>query len=176
VKYDTNGARKWLRTYDGGAQGYDGARALVVDGTSNTIVTGESQGPPSTGYDCTTIKYDTNGQRLWTRRYDGGYPEPFICDDRGYDIALSPNGSLYVLGASYFSNTASGAFGNTSLVRYTPSGGQLSVRHYPVPSPALDYIPVAGVAVDPLNRPRIAGTVWNGSLWAYDIFTARYTP
>jgi hypothetical protein len=60
VKYDSAGVRQWVARYNGpGRSGDDEAQGIVVDGSGNVYVTGESQGS-GTGYDYATIKYVQN--------------------------------------------------------------------------------------------------------------------
>jgi len=56
-------------------------------------VTGSKAGPGA--WDFYTIKYDANGNKLWEATYDS----PVSGVDLGSDIALGPDGSVYVTGA-----------------------------------------------------------------------------
>src|SRR5262245_17409878 len=74
VKYDRNGNQLWTARYDGPSHDVDGARGLAIDNIGNVIVTGSSRSassrdPRESGFDFATVKYDTNGQQLWARRY-----------------------------------------------------------------------------------------------------------
>lgn len=97
VKYDSDGNELWVATYDGGF-GDDQARAIAVDPAGNVYVTGEGYGGLITGLNYVTIKYDELGDELWVQQLhgqvDGG-------DDRAYDIAVDPAGSVYVTGEAY---------------------------------------------------------------------------
>ena len=56
LKYDPNGNEVWVARYNGPANSYDSANALVVDGFGNVYVTGKSRGN-GTGFDFATVKY-----------------------------------------------------------------------------------------------------------------------
>jgi hypothetical protein len=70
IKYYPDGDTAWVRRYNGPGNGDDDASAVVVDGSGNVYVTGESYGS-GTGYDYATIKYYPNGDTAWVRRYNG---------------------------------------------------------------------------------------------------------
>jgi hypothetical protein len=81
IKYDPNGNELWVKRYNGPGNGYDSATALAVDDLGNVYVTGYSYGN-SSSTDYATVKYDTNGNRLWVKRYNG-YPSALVVDDLG---------------------------------------------------------------------------------------------
>ncbi len=95
IKYDSNGNLKWTRVYDAGL-GYNYATAIAVDGAGNVYVTGLSQDSACNSFDFATVKYDTDGNEKWVRRYDG--------PAHGYDwpraIAVDNTGHVYVTGSS----------------------------------------------------------------------------
>ncbi|WKN42932.1 T9SS type A sorting domain-containing protein [Tunicatimonas pelagia] len=89
IKYDTDGQQLWVERYiSPKLVGFasDGATALAVDAASNVYVTGGS------GSDYATIKYDTDGQQLWVKRYIDG--------DRATDLAVDATDNVYVTGGS----------------------------------------------------------------------------
>ncbi|MFZ2446022.1 MAG: SBBP repeat-containing protein [Syntrophobacteraceae bacterium] len=96
VKYDTNGAPKWVKRLGGPAKGTNYAVAIALDSAKNVYVTGRSWGTATTKGDYLTVMYDTNGVPQWTKRYDGavgGYDTPVAI---GVDSAKN----VYVTGSS----------------------------------------------------------------------------
>jgi uncharacterized delta-60 repeat protein len=95
IKYDTAGARQWVRRYNGPGNGFDNAQALTVDQAGNVCVTGYSTGISGLA-DCVTIKYDAAGNPQWARTYDGAANGT----DYGTSIASDAAGNIYVTGGS----------------------------------------------------------------------------
>lgn len=69
LKYSSNGSLEWEYTYDGIGEGEDYPSSLTFDAQGNIYITGTSQGI-GTDFDYTTLKLDTNGKHIWTKRYD----------------------------------------------------------------------------------------------------------
>lgn len=68
VKYDVNGNLLWAERYNGPGNGDDLANSMVLDGSNNVYVCGESLGA-NTGNDGVLIKYNTDGEQQWANRY-----------------------------------------------------------------------------------------------------------
>ncbi len=112
VKYTSEGEELWAVCYDSGV---DRAYAIAVDDSGNVYVTGSSG--PMFESDYVTIKYDPKGNERWIARYDG----PRSGDDWAYGIAVSPTGTVFVVG------TADGPFGNATdiiTVAYHADGSE----------------------------------------------------
>jgi len=74
IKYNAAGVQQWLRTFNGTNDGGDEGTLIGVDNANNVYVCGESdskslwQGLPLyMGKDYRTIKYDANGNTLWSK-------------------------------------------------------------------------------------------------------------
>jgi uncharacterized delta-60 repeat protein len=116
IKYDTNGNVLWVNTYDGGPQ--DEAMALDLDSSGNVYITGWSYSV-ETGWDYATIKYDTDGNELWVRRYDGSL------NDNANALAVDSSGNVYVTGRS-----RPGGHYDYATVKYDTNGNELWVKGY----------------------------------------------
>jgi hypothetical protein len=95
IKYDTAGSRQWCQYYNGPGSKGDCATAIAVDEAGNVYVTGYSHRDGS-GYDYATIKYNTAGDQLWVRRYNGTANSR----DTALAIAVDKAGNVYVTGTS----------------------------------------------------------------------------
>jgi outer membrane protein assembly factor BamB len=97
AKYSaTNGMLLWEKSYNGPANRFDRASAVVVDGNGDVIVTGYSSAGTSNN-DFYTAKYAAaDGTLLWEKRYNG----PLSLDDAAVAIAVDRNGNVVVTGSS----------------------------------------------------------------------------
>ncbi|MGB7063137.1 MAG: SBBP repeat-containing protein [Candidatus Zixiibacteriota bacterium] len=117
-----SGDTAWVRRYDGAGSGHDVASAIALDGSGNVYVAGMSYGGSETGYDYATIKYDSDGDTSWIRRYDGmGHGS-----DSASAIALDGSGNVYVTGRSDGGETGF----DYVTIKYYPNGDTAWVRRY----------------------------------------------
>lgn len=125
LKYAPNGNLLWNKIYQGGS-GDDFARALIQDASGNVYVTGESYN--GTNYDYLTLKYSSNGDSLWARRYNGSANG----DDKPTAIAVDGSGNIMVTGRSWGSNF------DFCTIKYNPNGDTLWIRRYNGPGNRAD--------------------------------------
>jgi hypothetical protein len=100
VKYDADGNDLWVKRYNGPGNNWDEAHGIAVDASGNVYVTGDSPGS-GTDDDYATIKYDTDGNELWVKRYNG----PGNDLDWALAIAVDTLENVYVTGWSEGSET-----------------------------------------------------------------------
>jgi len=129
IKYYPNGETAWVRTYNGPDNNSDIAVALKVDVSGNVYVSGYSF-YDSTSADYLTIKYDSGGSQLWTRRYNGTGNLP----DWVRAMSLDSFGNIYVTGTSYDLTTLD----DYVTVKYDHDGDTSWVRRYNGPGVADD--------------------------------------
>jgi hypothetical protein len=111
---------EWVVRYDG-PWDIDAPEDMVVDPLGNAYVTGRSR-INETGFDVTTVAYDTDGNERWVARYDG----PFSGYDGGNAIAMGPGGNIFVIGVSEGNGTDS----DMITLAYDSSGNELWVARY----------------------------------------------
>src|SRR5574341_1482954 len=121
IKYSPNGDTLWVRNYNGSGNGEDRPYALAADDSGNVYVTGWSWGGATKG-DLTTIKYDSQGNLLWDRRYNGSGNSA----DIGWDVKVDKKGKVYVTGGT-LSLTQHMDFGT---IKYNSNGDTSWVRFY----------------------------------------------
>ena len=94
IKYDGRGVQQWVRTYDNPYGDADSPSDMVVDALGNVYITGSSG--LNNQSDILTLKYNSNGDLLWSKLYDGGKQ----AQDAAWALALDASGNVYVTGST----------------------------------------------------------------------------
>ncbi len=102
----TNGpvSREWENTYD--QKRKSSSYAITLDSSGNVYVTGNS-----------TVKYNSDGKRLWKTGFDG---------TTGSEIALDASGNVYVAGR----NNSNNCEDEYTIVKYNSDGKKQWVQYY----------------------------------------------
>jgi len=166
IKYAPNGDTLWVRRYNGPGNGFDGPTALSVDDSGNVYVTGGSEGS-GTSSDYATIKYNSLGDTLWVKRYDGSGSG----GDGASALAVDSSGNAYVTGGIQ----GSGGFTDVDYgtIKYAPNGDTLWVRRYNGPTNFLDVATALGV--DQSGNVFVTGYE-NTNASSQDYATVKYMP
>lgn len=114
IKYDAAGNELWSVRYNGPANGDDIAVAIEVDNAGNVFVTGRSEGI-GTGFDYTTIKYNSSGVEQWVARENGTANGA----DQGLALVRGVGNRLFVTGTL----TNSGTGRDVVTIRYNANTG-----------------------------------------------------
>lgn len=96
IKYNSNGDELWVNHYIGPTEEFAEAISIAVDDNGNVFVTGSDYS--LTAEDYVTIKYSSDGNTIWTKRYNGNGTGSSY--DVPYGIAVDSEGSVYVTGES----------------------------------------------------------------------------
>jgi hypothetical protein len=166
VKYDPDGDQLWLASYHGPGNGLDHTHsdAIAIDATGNVYVTGASWGG-SSEYDYVTLKYDSGGNQLWVRRYNG----PGNDRDIPFALALDPAGNVYVTGGS----VGAGTDYDYATIKYGPDGNELWVSRYNGPANGPDG--ANALVLDSAGNVYVTGNSF-GIGTGYDYATVKYDP
>jgi len=147
LKYNSSGAFQWLRRYNG-SNGTDESKSVEVDITGNVIVTGFSY-VTGNDDDYVTIKYDSTGDTLWIRSYNG----PGDNTDQANDLAIDDFGNVYVTGNSYGGISTNYDY---CSIKYNSDGDSLWVNRYNGPGSDIDQ--GISIALDKLYNVYVTGS------------------
>ncbi len=115
IKYSSAGTVLWTRRYNyplGNSQ--DIPTAMVIDASSNITITGYSDSSVVGYQDFLTVRYNSNGDQLWTARTPGSGGQ----DDYALDLAVSSTGNTAVTG---YARNSSGNYDMVTVL-YNSSG------------------------------------------------------
>jgi hypothetical protein len=115
VKFNSTGNLIWNRVYDGPINMYDFATVVKTDNDNNIYFAGVSEDDHGGGPegDFALLKYNTDGDTIWTRRYDGGFG-----GDWPVAMVIDNAGNCYVTGWTISENGSK----STTVLKYSPSG------------------------------------------------------
>lgn len=163
-QFDPNGNLVWNTPYNGPGNGYDEARAIVVDASGNVYVTGYSAGA-SANYDVVTIMYNSAGVEQWATRFNGtanGF-------DEGYDIAVDgATGNVYVTGGTTTTTTTA----NYVTIMYNSAGVQQWATVYSNNNANTES--AYAIALDAAGNAYVTGTSYGTAGTDGDIATLKY--
>ncbi|MEO8209371.1 MAG: SBBP repeat-containing protein [bacterium] len=163
IKYNSAGTQLWLKSYNGQANGDDFGSKISID-SGYIYVAGNSIGV-GTSNDYLIIKYKSNGDTLWVRKYNGTANGVDAITDMVFDTP----GNIYVTG--YAANTGTGSSDYTT-VKFTSNGDQLWVRNYNGSGNGEDV--ATSITIDGSNNIYITGYSL-GSTSNYDYATLKYS-
>jgi uncharacterized delta-60 repeat protein len=154
---------EWARNYISGYNpAFDYAYDIALDANGNCVVTGLSYAADTMG-DIVTIKYNSMGDTVWVRRYNG----PGDNWDHAYTMAVDAPGNVYVAGKSF---TDSVDYDYTVL-KYNAAGVLQWNAHYDGPAHSEDV--AIAIAVDDNGNVYVSGYSL-GSGTFYDYATIKY--
>ncbi|MDZ4712894.1 MAG: hypothetical protein SGI89_11305 [bacterium] len=172
VKFNSSGTFQWARGYNNGLNTFQEhlLEDMIIDPNGYIYVTGGSEGT-GTMFDITTLKYDLNGNLLWTNRYNGNGNS----SDGPYSVDLDSQGNVYVGGVSVEEENPSESANprNTFIViKYNPANGNRSwVRYFYGNSLSSRDASCAAVKTDANNN--VICTGYANMLSAYDYITIK---
>ena len=160
IKYSSGGIQKWIQRYNGLANSGDYANSLVIDRLGNIYVTGESYGN-GTSRDYATIKYNSNGDSIWVKRYNGSANG----SDKAYSIDVDEFRNVYVTGIS----SESGTSDDIQTIKYNSNGVKMWDRKYN--GPGNSYDAAYSIKVDYSGNVYVTGYSYTTN---YEYVTVKY--
>ncbi len=161
IKYSPTGAQQWEAQYFANGVRTARGQAIAVDHQGNSYVAGAST---STNWDIAVIKYDAQGDTLWTATYDG----PAHNSDISYAIAVDAAGNCFVGGQSMAAN----ALPDAMVIKVGPQGDTLWTRRYDGPAHRSDA--VRAMVLDHSGNVYVTGYSAGTGTNPGDILTIKY--
>ncbi len=168
VKYSPQGNEEWVRIFcgeKGKGTGFEEGQTVSIDNENNIYVTGYTSGY-STKCDIVTIKYDTQGNSIWRKQYNGLGSQ----DDSPKASKIDSSNSIVIVGESY---GGSNVKLNAVIIRYLSSGNLNMNRTYNTYYNGDDS--ANAIEVDDKHNIYIAGYCYSGVKKGTDFFTAKYS-
>lgn len=172
LKLRNDGIFLWSKTYNysNNPQRDNRAEVVLSDKNDNIIISGTSTGD-STSFDYCTIKYDSSGNQLWVRRYDG----PTHGIDRMSDLKMDSTGNIYVTGYIINSFPNGVEIFYFCTIKYGINGDMLWKQIFQFDSDSNSYM-ASSLTLDKWGNVYVTGT---GKIryqnFNFDIFTVKYT-
>jgi uncharacterized delta-60 repeat protein len=166
VKYSPNGDVLWADTYAGSATGTDYGYTLAVDQNGNTYVGGFGNGDNPATFDIFVLKYDSNGNRVWTQRWTSPITN---YSAYAYSIAVDNQGNVFTTGFESDGFTD----GEFITLKFNSSGALQWATPYNGSTSSIDY--ANHIVVDSDGNSYITG--WSGGANnLHDMTTIKYDP
>jgi len=141
TKSDSRGNALWTRQI--GTNGCDWPASVKLDQAGNAYVVGSTQGDLDGNTkacqwcgdnDVFIIKYDTNGNKLWSRQFGSTDSWGWGAEEDAYGAAVDANGDVYVAGYTYgnLDGDHNGyMMGSDAFVaKYDPNGNEIWTRQF----------------------------------------------
>ncbi len=166
VKYNTTGVQQWESIYDAPGFSWDNGYGIVLDGSGYVYVTGNADSDPlddAIGYDYLTIKYNSDGDTIWVRWYNGTANNW----DEAHAIAVDNSGNVYVTGYGIESGTGR----DFVTIKYNSNGDEKWIARYN--GPANNWDEAWALKIDDDNNVYVAGYSKGPGTW-FDYATIKY--
>lgn len=154
VKYNSAGVRQWVRRWDGPSHLDDTGGPILIDHAGNVVIGGVTYTDATTkDRDYVVLKYDSNGNKLWARTFDG----EGAGDDGFSNMAIDSSDNIYVTGESWGLDTHY----DFATLKYSPTGVRKWVRLYRGLGGVADDVGT-GISVDLGDGSvRVVGRSWD---------------
>ncbi len=163
IKYNSDGTEQWAVRYNDSTSAANSPKEIAIDNIGNVYVIGSIGFNPNSNY--LTIKYDSSGNQLWVRQYDGTANG----SDKANGLVIDESNNIYVTGRSLEVGTSA----DYATIKYSPNGDEQWVARYSGEGNGIDEPAV--ITIDHLGDIYITGkSVGPDSTWNFT--SIKYTP
>ncbi|MBV9959759.1 MAG: VCBS repeat-containing protein [Acidobacteria bacterium] len=156
-------------TYTDGANHFTEYDAMLGrDAAGNTYAGGTTDTDDKGSTDLILFKVDPNGNRLWTRTFNGAGNYK----DGALDIAVTQSGNVYLAGYTYNNLTGADQSYDYLLLKYDTNGTLLWARTYDGPSKRDDLL--SSLKIDASGNAYITGSSFTIGTSFTDFATLKY--
>lgn len=152
VKHNPSGSILWEKIYSGPGNGNDIAYSVAPDNSGNVFVTGESKGE-NTGVDYVLIKYNSQGDEQWIRRYNGSSNSSEI----PAKVAADNSGNAIVTGNSW----EKGSLSDIVTIKYNSDGVEQWIKRFNGAENGNEF--ADDLKIDALGNVYVAGSTFTAS-------------
>ncbi len=155
----------WVRRYYiPGAGNEERAYSIAIDDSSNVYVAGATF-LTGTGWEFTTVKYNSAGDSIWTRKFRGTSSSE---DDGNYSLALDNSNNIYVAGGTHDNSAAD----DMATMKYYPNGDSAWMKRYNGSADLSDW--ANAIVTDASGNVYVTGWSSDSSSYPKDFVTIKY--
>ncbi|HAY32838.1 MAG TPA: SBBP repeat-containing protein [Ignavibacteria bacterium] len=121
IKYNVLGNEEWIRRYNGNSNSAEIPVKVITDISGNAVITGSSHEAGEL-FNVVTIKYNSDGDILWIKHFDGAESG----NDMANDMDIDESGNIYVSGSTF----TSASINDYLIIKYSGAGDELWFRSY----------------------------------------------
>ncbi len=162
VKYNPQGVQQWAKIYCDVSMPEIFALGIAVDTSGNACITGWSGNINTNIYYAWVIKYNSNGDSLWSRKYNG--MEQYVFPSA---ISTDKFNNVYITGTDYSSVQPDQTF----TIKYNSNGDTLWTRNHR--ETGYSGNGSSSIAIDGTGNVIIGGVSWFSSS-KYDFLVVKY--
>ncbi len=121
IKYNNAGAEEWIRRYNGNSNSAEIPVKVITDVSGNAVITGSSHEAGEL-FNVVTIKYNSAGDILWIKNFNGAENG----NDMANDMDIDESGNIFISGSTFTSATIN----DYLIIKYSGAGDELWFRSY----------------------------------------------
>ncbi|MBA7519506.1 hypothetical protein ES705_11585 [subsurface metagenome] len=159
IKFTKSGSKVWERSW--GGSDWDYCSGIAIDNSDNIYIAGGTQGFGALGTDMFVVKYDSSGNRIWSRLWGGN------SRDQCRKIDVDAIGGVYLAG---FTESYGEGRNDLCLVKFDSSGNYVWNKTWGGSS----WEDCWAIKSDSYNNIYIGGQTYSFGAGGYDMILVKY--